>query len=291
MNNPSPLVPQGSLNTQGKKKLTLPVAVCMILSLHLLFLSVLLMQGCNRNTPKTKDDTGLAGSDTNNTSFPPYTNSISSLPTNNSPAPGGLTNFATGTRDPAVGASTVGTVAPADVKIPDATLSTEVKEYSVAKGDTLAKIAHRHGLSLAALKKANPDVLPQKLKVGQKIKIPSGGTSGGDAGATSGATGGTSAVTGGGAEISEGSSYTVKQGDTLTKIAKAHGVSAKKLRAHNGLTTDKIRVGQKLKIPARGSSSKEAATLKATDTMPGSPADTSASNPPAFPAVSTNTGR
>jgi LysM repeat protein len=45
--------------------------------------------------------------------------------------------------------------------------------------------------------------------------------------------------------------YTVKQGDTLTRIARAHGISVRALRALNDLKTDRILVGQKLKIPAK----------------------------------------
>ena len=44
--------------------------------------------------------------------------------------------------------------------------------------------------------------------------------------------------------------YTVKSGDSLTKIAKAHGTTIKAIRAENTLTTDHIKVVQKLKIPA-----------------------------------------
>jgi LysM repeat protein len=43
--------------------------------------------------------------------------------------------------------------------------------------------------------------------------------------------------------------YSVKQGDTLTKIALAHGTTVRALRAVNALKTDRIVVGQKLKVP------------------------------------------
>jgi LysM repeat protein len=43
----------------------------------------------------------------------------------------------------------------------------------------------------------------------------------------------------------------VKSGDTLTKIAKAQGTTVKAIRGENNLTTDHIKVGQKLKIPAK----------------------------------------
>ncbi|HXJ76388.1 MAG TPA: LysM peptidoglycan-binding domain-containing protein, partial [Candidatus Dormibacteraeota bacterium] len=43
--------------------------------------------------------------------------------------------------------------------------------------------------------------------------------------------------------------YVVKSGDTLSHIAKAHGVTTKALKSANGLDTDRIAVGTKLKIP------------------------------------------
>jgi LysM repeat protein len=44
--------------------------------------------------------------------------------------------------------------------------------------------------------------------------------------------------------------YEVKAGDTLTQIARTHGVSVRALKAANGLSGDRIVVGDKLKIPA-----------------------------------------
>ena len=43
--------------------------------------------------------------------------------------------------------------------------------------------------------------------------------------------------------------YVVKSGDSLTRIAKAHGTTVKALKAANGLEGDRIVVGAKLKIP------------------------------------------
>ncbi len=47
--------------------------------------------------------------------------------------------------------------------------------------------------------------------------------------------------------------YIVRKGDTLTHIARAHGVSLRRLAAENGLNADRsiIRPGQKLRIPQR----------------------------------------
>lgn len=45
-------------------------------------------------------------------------------------------------------------------------------EYVVQKGDTLAGIAKKNGLDLSALSKANGNLDPKKLKLGQKLVIP-----------------------------------------------------------------------------------------------------------------------
>src|SRR5205823_6141141 len=112
--------------------------------------------------------------------------------------------------------------------------------------DTLQKIATANGVTVAALRKANPNVDPKKLRPNMKLVIPaalpvstaqpsSPGTSG-DASGTAG----------------PGEVYTVKSGDTLTKIARAHHVTTSELRAANNLKTSEIRPNQKLKIPAAG---------------------------------------
>lgn len=47
-----------------------------------------------------------------------------------------------------------------------------------------------------------------------------------------------------------GETYTVRPGDTLERIARRYNITIKKLKEHNSLTSDKIIVGRKLKIPA-----------------------------------------
>ncbi len=44
--------------------------------------------------------------------------------------------------------------------------------YSIAPGDTLAKIARKFATKLDAIEAENPGLDPAKLKVGQKIRIP-----------------------------------------------------------------------------------------------------------------------
>ena len=44
--------------------------------------------------------------------------------------------------------------------------------------------------------------------------------------------------------------HVVSAGDTLSRIAKAHGTTVKALEAANGLDSDHIFVGAKLRVPA-----------------------------------------
>lgn len=46
------------------------------------------------------------------------------------------------------------------------------RTHTVAAGETLAGIARKHGVSLAALQTANPGVSPKKLHVGQTLNLP-----------------------------------------------------------------------------------------------------------------------
>jgi len=132
-------------------------------------------------------------------------------------------------------------------------------EYVVVKGDSLAKIAKKNGVTLKALQAANSGVVPTKLKIGQKLTIPAGGKTSTDAATPSVAAGGDTG----------GATYVVKSGDTLTKIAKKNGTTAKALQAANGLTTTKIKVGQKLKIPSKGEAAAPAApAAPVVDTTP-----------------------
>jgi len=53
-------------------------------------------------------------------------------------------------------------------------------------------------------------------------------------------------------ERQDAASYTIQRGDTLTRIAKKHGISVDDiLKANAGLSADSIRDGQVITIPAR----------------------------------------
>lgn len=44
--------------------------------------------------------------------------------------------------------------------------------------------------------------------------------------------------------------YTVKSGDTLMQVARLHGTTVKVLKAANSLTSERLAIGSKLRIPA-----------------------------------------
>ncbi|NFO89045.1 LysM peptidoglycan-binding domain-containing protein, partial [Clostridium botulinum] len=102
--------------------------------------------------------------------------------------------------------------------------------YTVKSGDTLSGIAVKFGVTVAQLQSWNGISNPNKISVGQVLKIK--GTSGGSTG------GSTQNIT-----------YTIKSGDTLSGIAVKFGVTVSQLQSWNGITNpNKIYVGQVLKI-------------------------------------------
>ena len=118
-----------------------------------------------------------------------------------------------------------------------------VKKYTVAKGDTLGGIAQKHGLRTSELLRVNSMGDANKIRVGQTINIPepTPGVARPAATATVTAPAG-------------GSIHTVASGETIGGIAHKYGLKTGDVLRANGLTEDsakKIKVGQKIKIPAK----------------------------------------
>lgn len=239
MNTPNPLIPGGAFSeVHYKSRSNVRLAVFTILAVHVVLLVGLLMQGCG---PKKTEQT--AATPTNDTILPPLaTNELYFPPSNPPPAT---------SSSPAMLPPTNPFVeSPAAAPEPAGGMS----EYTVARSDTFSKIAKEHGITVKALTQANPTVDPAKLKVGQKLLLPAAARTSSGTAQGAGRPGGPPRATHAGelAAPNGGSSatYVVKSGDTLVKIAKANGVTVKALRTANGLKTDQIKVGQKLKIPA-----------------------------------------
>ena len=113
--------------------------------------------------------------------------------------------------------------------------------YTVKSGDSVWKISHEHGMSMDELKslnglKDNLIIPGQVLKIKgtssntkQKIKTSSKETA--EAGAT----------------------YVVKSGDSLWAVANKQGLTVAELKRINGLSSDTIYVGQRLKVTQKSS--------------------------------------
>jgi hypothetical protein len=86
----------------------------------------------------------------------------------------GLLGF--GNDDPGIGGASATPTATEEVS--EEPLATEPpaptpEVYVVAKGDTMSKIAKKHGVTLEALMAANPQIKnPNKIKIGDEITIP-----------------------------------------------------------------------------------------------------------------------
>ena len=112
-------------------------------------------------------------------------------------------------------------------------------EYTVVRGDSLWGISTRYNVTIAEIESANPGLEASSLQVGKKLRIPR------KAGAP--AVRPSSSATA--APKVDGMSYTVKAGDSLSRIAANQGTTVSALKAANGLRSNIIRVGQKLTIP------------------------------------------
>jgi LysM repeat protein len=81
-------------------------------------------------------------------------------------------------------------------------------------------------------------------------------------------------------QVVDGTSYTVKHGDSLAKIARRHHIALAKLRTVNSLTSDSLHIGQKLVIPNRAEPAAAATSVADTTATPAE-TDTAATTPSA----------
>ena len=116
--------------------------------------------------------------------------------------------------------------------------SSSTGTYTVKRGDTVAKIAARHGESVSSILKANGLSTRSRIYPGQKLKVRKSADVASSGGSKSSRSSGDSIVT-----------YTVRGGDTLWKIAKRFGTTAGSIASLNGLRNDSvIRPGDRIKI-------------------------------------------
>jgi LysM repeat protein len=273
MNTPSPLVPQGT--TPSRNKSTIRIAFFTILIVHVVFIGGLLIQGCTKdNTPATPEAPAKTNADATMPANGDIAATAPQIDTTTTTAPVGTTTTALPTGNP-VGATatpqpiagTTTTVAPLAPKNETPVTTGATREYTIAKGDMLATIAKKNGVTLKALQDANPGLNALRLQIGQKIQIPAGSAS-----VATSTTGASEAAT-----AADGSTYTVKSGDRLEKIAKSHGTTVKAIASLNGLKSiNSLKVGQKLKLPMAKSDAVTAPAASAPAATSSTPMTTAA---------------
>lgn len=97
--------------------------------------------------------------------------------------------------------------------------------YTVQRGDTLYKIANQYGVSVSDIIELN-NLGTTVLTIGQQILIPNQSTD-------------------------TTTTYTVKAGDSLWKIANQFGVTVDDIISSNNLTSTTLQIGQVLTIPTK----------------------------------------
>ena len=106
--------------------------------------------------------------------------------------------------------------------------------HRVRRGETLASIANKYGVSVRALQRANRLSRKNGINRGQIVRIP-----GGSSGVASSNNNDSVAV------------YKVKKTDSLNDIAKRFDVPVAKLKKANNLKGNTIKAGRKIKIPGQ----------------------------------------
>ncbi|WP_281616433.1 LysM peptidoglycan-binding domain-containing protein [Flammeovirga sp. SubArs3] len=112
--------------------------------------------------------------------------------------------------------------------------SSKTRSHTVKKGENLVEIAKMYRVYVNDIKRAN-GLKSSSIQAGQKLTIPPSPSSVLNTKTTSTGTDNTKY-------------YTVKSGDTLWKISQNLGISVNEIKQLNGLKSNNLKVGQRLKI-------------------------------------------
>ncbi|MBD5356287.1 MAG: LysM peptidoglycan-binding domain-containing protein [Bacteroides sp.] len=161
----------------------------------------------------------------------------------------------------------------ADVALAVAQGKPSVVMHKVVAGETLASIAQHYGVTVADIKNTN-NLKRNAVRVGQQLRISTSSPQAIMESAVAAVNGKKSAPAKAKADTSKKAAsakttpaatktskpaapvtHKLKSGDTLSSLSKKYGVSVEALKKANGMTSDKLRAGQTLTIPSKGTSS------------------------------------
>lgn len=155
-------------------------------------------------------------------------------------------------------------------------------QHTIRRGDTLSKVARKYGTSVAQLKRANNIRNVNNLRVGQRLKVPSGREVSQPDFSSTTLTLATVHKPAPATPVpmdllprqlniamvgdTSGAKYVVERGDTLGIIAERYGVSTKTLMRANGLSNaNLLSVGQALVIPPAGTKPSQVQSVMQTE--------------------------
>lgn len=99
--------------------------------------------------------------------------------------------------------------------------SDKITTYTVQKGDNVASVANKFGISSNTILYANTDIKNNSLKIGQTLTI----------------------------LPVDGVPYTVKKGDTLSSIAKLYKADMQDISEYNNISAKNLKIGDKIIVP------------------------------------------
>lgn len=163
-----------------------------------------------------------------------------------------------------------GSSAPAHIASAD--VGAETTAYKVAAGDSLARIAKRHNLTVSDLRSVNPAIKGDMIRIGQTIQLPGKITV-----KTPASSPAPRKITKPVAKVPAGAgNYVVVSGDTPERIAKKNGMTTAEFMALNpGIKARSLQIGQKVVVKggAKGPAdpvdpARPADPIKPVDTVP-----------------------
>jgi LysM repeat protein len=246
------------MEQKNKQRARFKTAVIWVLAINFcLLVPGLLIQGCKDKDSADNQSTNVATNDLAMQAMQPDTNTVAQPPV--------LSNTA-----PVVAIAP--TNPPTSITQPVPTATGSATTYKIQAKDSFYTIAKQFHVTVKAIQEANPGLDPKKLKVGKDINIPAPTAT--QTAVNSDPTAPKATATADSADM-----YTVKPRENLTVIAKAHGTTPKAIIALNSLKSDRIKAGDKLKMPA---------AKTATSTTP--PAADATPIPSATPTTPTTAG-
>ena len=121
----------------------------------------------------------------------------------------------------------------------DSQVTSNTVIHRVSRGDNLSRLASRYGTTVEAIQLLNGMGGRSLLRIGQRLEIPSEGSS------NSQIPGQATSIEPGGAIV-----HRVNRGDNLSRLAQRYGTTVRSIQSANGLgSRTLLRIGQRLEIP------------------------------------------